>query len=502
VHATPYDAASSPWPPLRPGACYVDAGELATKRAAELAARLELATFLDEVVDGEVVRFFRWQEGVSAARVEPLPLGLGDPFGDIIATPQGAAAWNTIQAQLTQEGASELDKLGAQTSFTNAFDQLTGQFGVDAESALNAATQYTLQAQTIAGAVSQVQGLIAAANNPATATADLINGVTGTIVAIAVAAGASAGVGGAIVAAVAAVVTILQSVGWIPQPPQGATIPGCAGRIHIPQPVPASLIIIGCVVGEYGSADQAKIATAKNAGWRRFPEKSPFPTLGPGVDCWFEANTPGQTRAGPCSWGGGQWSGDGDARLVDLAWPQYHHLECEAQNYLPGPPGDFQRAFFAAWKFNRELELNGQKAADDWQVLLHVIQVWNRAHPPVATYTFQPRGSDTDFMPASADCSQYSHFGPYVSYLASDLAARAGAGQPTSVTINTGPRKVGNCGLFGTCGTPGGTGAASSSSAAPAIAAVAVLGGLAAAWLYLGKPLSFDALKYALGKVL
>lgn len=490
---TPYDAASSPWPPLREGARYV---EIAAERALERARGLELGLgeYQDEIVDGGIVRFFAWGEGVSAAAIE-LEAGLGDPFTDITATPQGAAAWGEIKGQLTAEGANALDELGAQTAFTSSFTQLTGQFGVDPTTALDAAKQFTLQAQTLAGSVYQVEGLIAAAQNPLTAPATLINAFTGTLVAIAVAAGASAGIGGAIVAAVAALVEILKSVGWIPSGPQGQTLPGCAGRIHIDPSAPGYVqpIIIGCVVGVYPSIDQEQVSSAANVGaWRRFPEPTNHADEG-----WFQASTSGQTRVGNLPWRGGKWSGDGDARLVDLAWPQYHHLECEQKNLLPGAAGLFQQAFFAAWKLNREMELNGQKAAEDWQVLSHVVQLWNRAYAAGSTYTFAPRGSDTDYMPASADCAAYGGFGPYESYLANDLAAKGGAGQPTSAVVNL-TKRVGTPSLFH--GTPGAS-SSSSSTAAPAVAVVATVGLGAAAWLALGKPLSLEALKFAVGRV-
>ena len=420
---------------------------------------------------------------------------MGDAFGDITATPQGQAAWQSIQNELATEGANQLDVLGAKTAFANSFAQLTGQFGVDPQTALNAATSYAMQAQTLLGAVNNVSGLIAAANDPATAPGALISSFTGTLVAIAIAAGASAGVGGAIVAAVAAVLQILQSVGWLPQPPQGATIPGCAGRVHITNP--DNVIVIGCTVGVYPSKDATQVASAQNKGWRRFPEPTNTADAG-----WFVANTSSSTRSGPFSWQGGAWEGDGDPRLVDLAWPQYHHLECERQNLLPGAPGQFQSAFFAAWKLNREMQLNGQRAAEDWQVLLHTIELWNRAHEAGQPYTFPAKGTDQDFMPASADCSTYGTYGPYVSFLGADIASKSGQGQPQSVTINTGAlktvlRQAGTPSLFKPLGAPTGL----STGAKVALGAGVVAAGAAGAWLALGRPVSVEAAKLALGRI-
>lgn len=41
---------------------------------------------------------------------------------------------------------------------------------------------------------------------------------------------------------------------------------------------------------------------------------------------------------------------------------------------------DFQKAFFAAWKANQELSLNGLTAQDDSIMFLHLLSVWNAAH--------------------------------------------------------------------------------------------------------------------------
>ena len=360
-------------------------------------------------------------------------------FSDITANPAGAAAWSQVQSQLQAEQQSGLltandfndALLAAQGNFTDSYNGLNAA-AADATSILPAATQYALQAQTVLGSVSNIQGFISAAQNPDTPPAALVTSFTGILVGIGIASGVvTAGVGAAVCAGVALAVQTLSSLGFFPSPPSGA--PLCNGSVLV-QPNDPGAIVIGCVAGNYPNLQQAKVPGPQDPRWRSFPS----PTTDPG---WYEVlESSGQTIAGPITWGSGLWSsGSNGPRMVDAAWPQFRHLECEQSSLLPGAAGAFQQAFFAAWKLNQALALNGQQVADDASVLKQLVTQWNRAHDGATTYSFTSRGTDTQFMPSNlspgpSPCSRVASYGPYVSYLVQDIGG--------SLVINTGALKA------------------------------------------------------------
>jgi hypothetical protein len=117
---------------------------------------------------------------------------------------------------------------------------------------------------------------------------------------------------------------------------------------------------------------------------------------------------------------------------------------------------NFFRAFFVAWKTNAEYALNGHNPAADWQVLRHVLNIWNRAHTNTQTAVMQPRDKgfmrtvltgangqgtgETDDLPQTAPV-------PYVSMLIEEYNQNfpdeaGGIGKPAGITINLGPVKV------------------------------------------------------------
>jgi hypothetical protein len=84
--------------------------------------------------------------------------------------------------------------------------------------------------------------------------------------------------------------------------------------------------------------------------------------------------------------------------MIDIAFPSFRYLECDALNpwYAKKPQAltAFRQAYLAAWKINQERSINGQKASTDAEVMYHVLQTWNRAH--------QSGPSDWIFHPATA----------------------------------------------------------------------------------------------------
>lgn len=377
-------------------------------------------------------------------------VGLGASLGDITGTADGAAAWKEITSQLTAEGGPanvvQDNILQAQSTFENAFNGLAG-LGVQGAQVIDSAKLYTLQATSVLGAVKTIAGLISAGDQMP--PLDVVNGYMGAMMGLAGAAGlASAGIGAAVIGAVAFAFSALQAAGFLPNNPPTANLPGCPGLIgFIPCGTPPSghgLIINNCggvfthncVAAVYPSEDAANVSSPNNPNWRHFPTDPQ----------WFAIVQNGQT--GSAQWQGGQWWSDGGPRMIDAMFPQFRHLECEQNFRAPGAVGEFQAAYFTAWKLNAELAFNGTKPLGDAQVLAHTLAIWNRSHEVGVPYTFPTRGNATQYMSspgiggdAVRNCADVQNYGSYISYLTQDYANHPESGQPNTVTINTGVRK-------------------------------------------------------------
>lgn len=294
---------------------------------------------------------------------------MGDAsFAELNQIPQFSGAWSQVQSQLAAEKASPLDVAAAQNDLANAFDNLTSSaagFGLSATDALSAAQQYTIAGRTVLGAVNHVQGLVSALQGADPSKAFSL--FTGTMVGAAVAAGAlSAGIGSIIVAGVGVAINLLKNVGFFGATPSGKEI--CSGLYINPPPI----LQVGCV------GTSAVPIAVSSGNWRRFPKK----TGGNTNDVsWYTSAY--ATWAGSPSGQAVLWSGFPNARLIDSAFVDYYYLGCAP---VPSALASFHSAFVAAWIANKEYELNGLQSQPDWQVLLHLVRVWNRAHQSTSTY--------------------------------------------------------------------------------------------------------------------
>lgn len=428
--------------------------------------------------------------------------GLGDSLSEFntlySSDPAIRSAWDPVNAQLQREGADITTTELAKAAFADAFDQLGQQIGVDPNQAIAAAQQYVQAGHTVAGMVGNIQALIN--NSGGTPPGTALQAVGGTLVGFATLAGAlSAGVGAAIVAGVALIGEALNAL-------VGGGNPGvevCPGiRCN---PPPQWAITCTCAYG-----------TPANPGtnaWKNFPD----PTKIEDSD-WY-AKTAVQNWPASQS-PSAQISVSGSLRdtffllanvpLVYQAFAPMWHLSCEQQALLPGSVGDFQRAFFSAWKANAAYTLNGLKAATDTQVLIHVARIWNRTHEPGAGYDIQPSSMQVETYPiynsttgvwssptgkqlmsphGSASCA--INLDPYEAILVGggDPTLRAGQAnfQGTLATsdpllngqalhINTGPSKNIAAIVTGGVGTRAATSTVTTSRAAPALAGVAAAG--------------------------
>ena len=291
-------------------------------------------------------------------------------FAELETHAEFRSAWSQIATQLNAEGASGLDLQAAQDTLVKSYTDLTtGQLAVDTTAALNAAKDFTLTAKTVMGAVDMAQGMIAAAKGASTPAqvAAVANMFTGTLVAVTVFAGAvSAGLGSLIVAGVGIVLSILGDLGLFGDTGGGYNICGATSSN-------APSILVGCAFSPTASR------TANGAAsWRSFPASAE----------WFDPFF----VSGGFSWYGDPWFTSavghfGQPRAIDLALPDYSRLEAEIPVWSDDSPlANFRRAFFTAWKANKEYAFNGLKVQDDWQVLTHVVRVWNKAHLATSTY--------------------------------------------------------------------------------------------------------------------
>lgn len=285
-------------------------------------------------------------------------------FAEISATASGSAAWAQIQGQLNIEGASDTAILAAKDTLASTWTSLTtNQFGVDPETAMTAAKNFTLAAQTISGSVATVEGLVNASGGQISAQSvvQISNMFVGTMIGLAAALGAvSAGVGAVIVSAIAIAADVLE--GFLGSSPGVEVCPGVTCN-----PAPNWVINCHCVWG--------KVASPGSSAWRTFPTSSEWYTVG--ATAVLKDPITGQVNM--TLDGSGQGQGvfaSQPERPIDMIFPQFAELGQPAPSVLSG----FHAAFVAAWKANQEYALNGLKVQDDAQVLLHMVRVWNRSH--------------------------------------------------------------------------------------------------------------------------
>ena len=449
-------------------------------------------------------------------------------MGDFTSQPQYQQSVSLITNQMQSEGQNGFTVAGALSVLQDTTQSMLDK-GLSAGDALNAATSYVMSSQTLGGAVDIVSDLVTAAQS-GVSPVGLANMFTGTMVGIMVlAGGASAGVGAAIVAGVGAVLSLMQSAGLFGSTPNGTTVCSCNGTTTTATD-PIDYSLPGAI--PWGGGTPYIIAVSNDAlwdpqhasgiapgatNWRSFPGTGTFwQEAASGSAVWYAPwainpqwqppGTPGliQFVVCPCP------NFAHGVRLVDIAFPQFHHMECEAAagagliNGLANGDAEvaqaltgFEAAFFAALRLNWEYALNGLKPpASDAQVLVHTIYNWNRAHAPGTGFDIQPVHA-VPWAPNGTVCD-----GSVPPWYAGILAPQAGnVVQPPGVTngsllhINTGARlnfsvknKVSggwlNPGGFRIGGTN--VSASSSSTAANvALGAAAVAGaGLLGAFLY------------------
>lgn len=357
--------------------------------------------------------------------------GLGEiTIGDLDRDPTLHAAWNDVATQLRAENASPADIIAAKNAFTESYNEVTHVSGVSGDNILAAAKDYTVASRTVLGAIDHVDGLVHAAQSgvlPGT----VVQLFTGTLIGALGLAGVtlSAGVGAAILVGASLVSEVLNALF---APGKGQDICGLKWD-------PPPDFVVGCL-GMYGP----KIVSAADpySGWRSFPAPAHDAVL-PGIGAWLEPSP---------SLGG--------RRPVDVAFPVYHQLECEAEKSyaLKGTRiqelglvrgaavAQFLAMFASAWKSNAERAINGQNAAPDWQVLVQSVRLWNRAHEPGDPFEFA-RAVPKDALTSQEACPD--ELVPYVATLtdtvhqnltgATDVQEIAPNGL---IRIHTGPQKT------------------------------------------------------------
>jgi hypothetical protein len=105
----------------------------------------------------------------------------------------------------------------------------------------------------------------------------------------------------------------------------------------------------------------------------------PFPSRGVAADAgWYQPLT-----SDLLYWRGATWgitllseAFTGIPASFGGVW-QYLENECARL-----PADSFQQTFFSAWKTNKSYSFNGLKPQPDYQVLIHVLRLWNTAHAP------------------------------------------------------------------------------------------------------------------------
>lgn len=321
--------------------------------------------------------------GARVRRLSPLALrrGVGaatlaDFDANINAFPDFKAHWDSIESQLGAEGAPQEAVNFAKLQMANAFNGLASQFGMDGPTAAANAGQFVSLGETAAGALAQVQALVASGGP--TAAVQVGQQITGLIIGGLTASGVvTAGVGAAVIAGVAAVASVLLDLfGGPPKPSEtvcGLTVSGSS----LPD------FVVGCMTCRENTChdpDPKNCAISPGSPlWRSFPDPGQDPD-------WYRLDMANPTT----NWKDAQWSAvtvGGGGRLIDYAFYEYRHLECRgAFPFIPaGDPSlptvnQFLDAFFAAWKANRSYALNRLTPQPDWRVLVQVLKTWNRVH--------------------------------------------------------------------------------------------------------------------------
>jgi hypothetical protein len=393
--------------------------------------------------------------------------GLGDFDADIAASAQ----WSAVQSQLTSEGAPKIDIDRAKDLFVNAAKGMSADMGVDTSKALDGARDLVFHGRTIAGAVSGVVGLIKAGGQNVPPMA-IVQTFTGPMIAAAVSAGSiSAGVGAAIVVGVALVFSALESLHLLGQPVAPAPRYNVCGNESTWKPS----WIVGCQP-IYGLSPPApgSVISPNSSKWLRFPDPLSNEDWSPGTTYVNGLNaTVNRTNASwylRSHWNGGVVT---KAAPVELAFPQFTRMMRDLPPFVvPAPPEakddptghvyskanfswppavlEFYKAFFAAWRANAEFSLNGLQGRPDWQVLRHLLLIWNRAHAPGTPVTIEARPND---LPDPNDQNSVNYNAafdrevagngvPYLSILVDDLARFSPDDAPGgAIQIHTGPRK-------------------------------------------------------------
>lgn len=309
--------------------------------------------------------------------------------------PSIAGALNDIAAQATAEGEGSALEIGQrQATLLHSFSDIYSRGTTAAQDALTAAKAYVGQNHTIAGAIDTASGLVSAvdAASHGASPAALVTDFTGPLMGTLVLSGAlTAGAGAAITGIVAAAGALLDALHVFGDPPPpGQNI--CGSYVNPPPDY-----VIGCAYYDDSSGPQSP----DSPYWRRFPEPANV------VDAatWFSINYQNNTL-----WRDAHWGGHIGQRLIDSAFPDYTHVSMLTSTppttlAVPGTsfvipvsmlPEDlqtlyeFERAYFTAWKANKEYWLNGRKGGTDAQVLEQAVRIWNRAHLP---------GKGTDVYP-------------------------------------------------------------------------------------------------------
>lgn len=322
-------------------------------------------------------------------------VGSGSDFSSL--DPSVQAAFNSgpgqqLQAEGVDPGTIDGQKQVFASQYTALLPLLSQ--GATSDSIASAAAQYVGLGSTQAGAQQIVSGLISAAESgDASQIINAFSGVAIAEVGTAVAAGAvSAGVGAAIVAGISLVSAGLSDL--FNTPPPVANVGPCGLNYK-----PSFTIPGASVACKQGTPTTAGPSNAAWSLWRKFPNPSRDPW-------WFQvASVPqGQLSAIETTWNHGSWSDEWVAcvenglRPIDQACyengvPVYARIDVDNQLLWLGAVAagnpeavavlpQLQKAWFAAWKANREYDFNGLQRQADWQVLQQVVARWNLSRSP------------------------------------------------------------------------------------------------------------------------
>lgn len=398
-------------------------------------------------IDGQLQSEFNIGKGVGQTALTTAQAYAGSALQTAKSTAGGLLSNLPISVPAGVNQAYDYAKEAAQQTLANTFDQLTTNVqGVVGADAMQYATDFTMAAKTVGGAVQTISSIIAATKGATTPEGEVraVNMCLGTLMAVATAAGMASGYGALIIALVEVAIEVLELAGALgPTTPPIATLCG-----NIPlnfQPT----ILIGCSACNLGKVN------APNAGaWRKFPDPSKQ-TDAP----WFTNYVThiGGEKGVTFQWGDAAWTaGIGpemggstfwyyanhggldldthtpyNIRPIDAAFPYYYLVEQAYLKYHGTNTwlDDFLSAYFIMWKANAEFGFNGQAVQPDWALLLHMTRVWNAAHDG-STYF--------DMTPGSLFDSHYAG----VTDLAHNLQQTDAAFTMVNgnLRINTGPR--------------------------------------------------------------